>query len=163
MVKRPKLKLELSKLDKIVEIVGWLVMLAVWGLTLSNYQRLPEIIPTHYNGAGIADGFGDKRMILTLPLVATFLFIGLTILNRFPHKFNYPTEITRENASEQYTNATRLLRYLKGIVVFVFGLVTYQTILHANGETEGLGVWFLPLILGLIFIPVFIFLIRSLQ
>ena len=163
MVKRPKLKLELSKFDKIVEIVGWLIMFTVWGLTLSNYQRLPEIIPTHYNGAGIADGFGDKWMILTLPLVATFLFIGLTILNQFPQKFNYPTEITPENALKQYTNATRLLRYLKGVVVFVFGLVTYQTILLANGETEGLGIWFLPLILVLIFIPVFFFLISSLQ
>jgi hypothetical protein len=98
---------------------------------------------------------------LTLPLVATVLFIGLTILNKFPHIFNYPTEITEDNALRQYTNATRLIRYLKVIIVVIFGLIAFETIRHANGQTEGLGIWFLPMTMGLIFIPLIYFLIKS--
>lgn len=161
MHKRPKLKLELSKADKAVEMTGWLFVIAVWVLTITNYGNLPDTIPVHYNGAGVADGFGDKWMILTLPLVATILFIGLTILNGFPHIFNYPTQITADNVQSQYTHATRLIRYLKLIVVVVFGLISYQTIRHANGQTEGLGGWFLPLTMGLIFVPIIYFLIKS--
>ena len=161
MQERPKLKLELTQADKTVEIIGWLLIFAVWGLTVINYLSLPDIIPTHYNGAGVADGFGDKWMILTLPLVATVLFVGLTILNKFPHIFNYPTEITADNALRQYTNATRLIRYLKVIIVVIFGLIAFQTIRHANGQTEGLGLWFLPMTLGLIFIPLIYFVIKS--
>ena len=161
MTQRPRLKLELTQADKTVEIIGWLLIFAVWSLTIINYQSLPDIIPTHYNGAGVADGFGDKWMILTLPLVATVLFVGLTILNKFPHIFNYPTEITAENALRQYTIATRLLRYLKVIIIVIFGLIAFQTIRHANGQTEGLGIWFLPLTIGLIFIPLIYFLIKS--
>lgn len=161
MKERLKLKLELTQADKTVEIIGWLLIFAVWGLTIINYQSLPDIIPTHYNGAGVADGFGDKWMILTLPLVATVLFVGLTILNKFPHIFNYPTEITTDNALRQYTNATRLIRYLKVIIVVIFGLIAFQTIRHANGQTEGLGIWFLPMTMGLIFIPLIYFLIKS--
>jgi hypothetical protein len=102
-------------------------------------------------------------MIFTLPLVATVLFVGLTILNRFPHIFNYSGDITKDNALRQYTNATRLIRYLKVIIVVIFGLISYQTINHANGQTEGLGLWFLPLTLGLIFIPTIYFLIKLTQ
>jgi uncharacterized membrane protein len=162
MGERPKLKLELTKIDKTVEIMGWLLICANWALVINTYKSLPNIIPTHYNGAGLADGFGDKSMIFTLPLVATVLFVGLTILNKFPHIFNYPTDITTNNALKQYTNATRLIRYLKVIFVVIFGLISYQTIKHGNGQTEGLGVWFLPLTLGLIFIPTIYFLIIQL-
>ncbi|OYQ33922.1 hypothetical protein CHU92_12600 [Flavobacterium cyanobacteriorum] len=161
MKERPKLKLEHTEADKTVEIIGWLLIFAVWILTIINYQSLPDIIPTHYNGAGVADGFGDKWMILTLPIVATVLFVGLTILNKFPHIFNYPAEITADNALRQYTNATRLIRYLKVIIVIIFGLIAFQTIRHANGQTEGLGIWFLPMTMGLIFIPLIYYLIKS--
>lgn len=163
MGERPKLKLELTKIDKAVEIMGWLLICADWTLVINTYKSLPNIIPTHYNGAGLADGFGDKSMIFTLPLVATVLFVGLTILNRFPHIFNYPTDITANNALRQYTNATRLIRYLKVIFVVIFGLISYQTIKHEDGQTGGLGVWFLPLTLGLIFIPITYFIIKLSQ
>jgi uncharacterized membrane protein len=161
MEERPKIKLELTLSDKTFEIIGWLLICVVWALTITNYKSLPDIIPTHYNAAGIADGFGKKWMILTLPLVATVLFTGLTILNKFPHIFNYPNYITTENALIQYTNATKLIRFLKLSIVVIFGLISYQTIRHANGQTEGLGMWFLPVTMGLIFSPIIYFLIQS--
>lgn len=71
--------------DKIVEIIGWLALLTVWALTITSYSDLPDIIPTHYNGAGEIDGFESKVNILILPLIATFFFVGITILNKFPH------------------------------------------------------------------------------
>jgi uncharacterized membrane protein len=153
MEERPKRKLELTTADKIFEIVGWLLVVEIWILILTNYSNLPETIPTHYNGIGKADGFGGKSTIFTLPLIATILFIGLTVLNRFPHVFNYPINITEDNALKQYTYATRLIRYLKLFIVFIFGLIAFKTIQNANGESDGLGEWFLPLAMGLISIP----------
>ena len=161
MEERPKIKLELTTIDKIFEIFGWVSILAIWVLTITNYTNLPDIIPIHYNGSGQADGFGGKGNILTLPLVATVLFIGLTILNKFPQVFNYPTNITTDNALIQYISATRMIRYLKLIIVVIFGLIALQTIRNVNGQTRGLGVWFLPLTLGLIFIPLTYFVIKS--
>ena len=161
MEERPKIKLELTTADKTLEILGWVSIFAIWGLTITNYADLPDIIPTHYNGAGRIDGFGGKTNILTLPLVATISFIGMTILNKFPHIFNYPTNLTKDNVLRQYTNATRAIRYTKLIIVVVFGLIELQTIRNVNEQASGLGVWFLPLMLGLIFIPLIYFLIKS--
>ena len=161
MDKRPKMKLKLTTIDKAFEMLGWISVLAVWVLTIANYTNLPDMIPIHYNVAGQADGFARKVSILIQPLISTVLFIGMTILNRFPHVFNYPTNITKDNALRQYTNATRMIRYLKIIIVVIFGVITLQTIRYATGEITELGVWFLPLILGLFFMPVIYFLIAS--
>jgi len=163
MGERQKLKLELTTFDKILEILGWISILAILALTITNYTNLPDTIPIHYNDAGQADGFGGKATILTLPIIATVLFIGLTILNKFPHIFNYPTKKTHDNALRQYTNATILIRYLKLIIVVIFGLIAFKTIQNANGETDGLGRWFLPLTLGLIFIPLTYYIIKTLK
>ena len=91
MSEQPKIKLKLTTTDKAFEVLGWLFILAIWVLTLTNYTNLPDTIPTHFNGAGQADGFGHKAMILILPVIATILYVGLTALNKFPHAFNYPT------------------------------------------------------------------------
>lgn len=158
---RPKIKLIPSTADKLVDLLGWIVLLAIWGWTFSHFSTLPETIPTHYNAAGEADDFGGKTSIIRLPIIATLLFIGVTVLNRYPHIFNYPTTITQDNALRLYTLATRMLRYLKLVLVTVFGGITFKTIQTASGESSGLGAWFLPLTAGLIFIPLIYFVIKS--
>ena len=158
---RPRIRIELTVTDKAIEIIGWFALLAIWVLVISNYSNLPDTIPTHYNGMGNADGFGNKTNILILPLIANILFVGITIINKFPYIFNYPTQITEENALRQYTNATRMLRFMKLILVILFGLITFKTIQGANGQSFGPSVWFLPLTLGLIFIPLSYFITKS--
>ncbi|MGV8138604.1 MAG: DUF1648 domain-containing protein [Mangrovibacterium sp.] len=158
---RPKIKIELTATDKAVELIGWLMLLAVWVLTITSYSNLPETIPTHFNEEGKADGFGSKINILILPFVATILFVGMTIANKFPYIFNYPTKITEENAFRQYTHATRMIRYLKLILVVLFGLIAFKTIESAHGQSFAPGAWLLPLTMGLIFIPLTYFVIKS--
>jgi len=154
MEKRSKIKLELTGIDKAIEIAGWLSVSVIWVFTVINYNNLPDIIPIHFNAVGEADGFGEKTNILTLPIIATIIFVGLALLNKYPHIFNYPTNITKENAQRQYTIATKLIRYLNLITVLIFGYIAFTTIQNAKGQVDGLGVWFLPLSMGIVFIPI---------
>ena len=163
MNNRPKIKPILTTTDKAIELVGWIALIGIWVLTLVNYSSLPETIPIHFNGAGKADGFGNKENILSLPIVSTILFIGMTVLNKYPYVFNYPSAITKENALQNYTNATRMIRFLKLIIVIVFGLIVFKIIDNVKGNADGLGTWFLPLILGLIFIPTAYYLMKALR
>ena len=160
---RPKITLIPTTADKLVDLLGWIILLALWALTITHYSTLPDTIPTHFNGAGEADGFGSKASIIGLPFIATLLFIGLTVLNRYPHSFNYPSPVTQNNALRLYTLATRMLRYLKLVLVLVFGGIEFMTIQNATGKAAGLGVWFLPLTLVLIFFPLIYFVIKSIQ
>ena len=160
---RPKITLIPTTADKLVDLLGWIILLALWALTITHYSTLPDTIPTHFNGAGEADGFGSKASIIGLPFIATLLFILLTILNRYPHIFNYPSPVTQENALRLYTLATRMLRYLKLVLLVVFGGIGFMTVQHATGKAAGLGVWFLPLTLVLTFLPLIYFVVKSVQ
>ena len=156
MNKRPKIKLKLTKTDKILEIIGWVILFGMWIFTLTNYSELPEKIATHYNIFGKADSYGKKGTIFFLPILSTILFVGLTILTKYPHVYNnYPIEITKENAEFQYKNANRMMRLLKISVLIIFLIITYQTIKNEN--LSELGFWFLPFVLIITFIPIIFF------
>ncbi len=160
---KPKIKLALTATDKLLEVTGWIAVLTIWTFTIRRYTRLPDTIPTHFNALGVADAFGGKGNILTSPVLASLLFIGLTVVNRFPHIFNYPAKITAANAPIQYNSATSMIRYLKLVLVVIFGLIEFKTIQIAGGQANGLSVWFLPLALGFIFIPLTYFIFQSIR
>jgi len=156
--KRPKIKTELTLFDLIVEIAGFIALLAMWIVLMVTYSGLPDVIPVHYNRAGLANHFGEKSGIFVLPVIATAVFAGMTILGRFPHLFNYPVAITENNAFLQYRNAARMVRCLKFAIVLVFGYLVLHTVLYTS---ENLGIWFMPLSLAIIFIPVIYFMVTS--
>ncbi|MFZ4560970.1 MAG: DUF1648 domain-containing protein [Saprospiraceae bacterium] len=158
---RPRLRPHLTVSDWFVEFVGWGLLIGLWGYTLGRYGALPEHIPTHFNAAGEADAFGGKQSLLALPVVATVLFVGLSILNRFPHLFNYLQPITQENALQQYTIATRMIRVLKLVLAGVFFALLHRTVQTAQGDAQGLGTWFLPLVLALVYLPLGYYLYKS--
>lgn len=161
MNNNPKLKLNLTRTDRIIEFFGWILLLTIWIWVLISYKNLPDIIPTHYNASGVADGFGEKVNLLILPLLATVLFATLTLLNKFPHKFNYLVKITPENAYRQYVNATRMLRALKLVIVIVFGLVIFQTLQYKVIQKHHIIQYFPPLTLMIIFVPIVYFIGKS--
>ena len=126
-----KIKIELNRTDKLFEILGYLALALIWLLTIYSYYYLLETIPNHFDINGNIEAYGSKTSIFIVPFISTFLFVGLTILNRFPQIFNYPTEITDQNRSIQYSNATRLIRLIKLSITLIFlitGLIPTQTI-----------------------------------
>lgn len=163
MEDRPKIKIQLTTFDKIIEAIGWTALIGIWVLALYNYTELPQTIPTHFDGFGKADAYGSKANLLALPLIATAIFILLTILSFFPHLYNYPTSITKENAEKQYRTSIRMFRFLKLIILIVFGLIVCLTQQNINGNADGLGAWFLPFVLGIIFLPLFYFLTQMVK
>ncbi|HLV45450.1 MAG TPA: DUF1648 domain-containing protein [Flavobacterium sp.] len=146
MNKHPKIKIRLNKYDWFIEIIGYMLLIALWVITIASFQYLPDEIPTHYNAFGEADAFGDKEAIFTLPFIATLLFLLLSVVIKFPHTYSYAVEITEENAEKQYKNAVWLMRMLKVLITLIFFFIAYQTIQVALEKAFGLGSWFLPVI-----------------
>jgi uncharacterized membrane protein len=161
METRPKIKPEQSAFDIILEISGWVVLSLLWIITLYFFKNLPDNIPTHFNAAGEVDAYGNRSSILLLPVIGTVLFIGMTILNRYPYIFNYPVKISPENATKQYTMATRLIRLLKLSILIIFIMIIWSTSNVALEKSSRMGAWFLPVMLGIIFIPMGFYIFRS--
>ena len=163
MNKRPRIKLQLNQTDKILEVLGWVSVVGIWALTLTNYSILPEIIPIHFNGAGKADGFGNKTHIFVLPIISTLLFIGLTILNKHPHIFNYPSQITKENAVRSIYKCNSNDEGFEISYCSTFWINSFRKIQIVNGHADGLGTWFLPFTIGVFLILTLYFLMMSMK
>jgi len=160
---RPKLKINLDASDWAIEIVGAFFLILMVGFPFYYFNELPDIIPRHFNAAGEPDGFSQKHIIWTLPAIGLVIYIGLFFLNKYPHIFNYPTEITQENAERQYRIATKLIRTLNMLISASFFYIGYSTIQTALNKQDGIGTLFLPIFLLGIFGTIGIYMYYALR
>lgn len=160
---KPKLKIKKDSLDLLVEVVSviFLALMFIWPFV--HFQELPQFIPKHYSPSGLPDAFGKKHEIWILPAIGLVLFVVLTVLNRYPHLFNYPTEITQNNAKRQYKIATKLLRSIKLVICASFFYIGYATVQTALHRQSGLGAFFMPVFLGAIAITIGVYMYMALK
>lgn len=161
MEDRPKIKIKQTRIDYVIEALGIFLLALLWFVAIWHYPDLPETIPVHYNLAGEADGFGEKKNIFLLPIIGTVQYVVISFLQEYPHLFNYWGKISPENAKKQYTNAVRTIACLKCAMILLFLVINYQTVRVAMGKTEGLGTWFSPVGIGLILLLVGYSLVQS--
>ncbi|MEQ8237833.1 MAG: hypothetical protein RIA69_01405 [Cyclobacteriaceae bacterium] len=77
-------------------------MILMIGFPIYYFNELSDIIPRHFNAASESVGFSQKNIIWTLPAMGLVMYIGVFFFNKYPHIFNYPNEMTNENAERQY-------------------------------------------------------------
>ncbi|WP_224490961.1 DUF1648 domain-containing protein [Robertkochia flava] len=160
---KPKIKPELKLTDKLIELSSLILLFGMWVYILINYQELPDKIPTHYNFHGEADAFGSKNSIFIIPVIATFLYLGLFLLNRFPHILNYPKKITPDNARKQYALMTRMIRVLNLIILATFLIIAIKTINYTEENSKGFGSWLMILILITPLLPIIYYNLKSIK
>jgi uncharacterized membrane protein len=117
---RPMLPIPRTPLEKRLEALTALGLIALIAMTVWGYFALPAVIPTHYGLSGAPNAYGGKGSLALLPIVSICLVVLLTVLSRFPHLYNYPWPITTENAPRQYTLARLLLRWITLEMVWMF-------------------------------------------
>ena len=160
---RPRIIPESTSLDKSLEAISKIILLATWVIVLLSYSGLPSEIPIHFNARGEVDGHANRIFILIIPMISSILFVGLTILNRYPHKFNYPVKVDQQNALKLYTHASRMIRILNVAIGALFLNSAIGCILIARGIMERLPVWLFPVELFLLFLIIAIYLIRIIK
>jgi uncharacterized membrane protein len=159
--KRPLVKPEWTPLDWIMEVIAILGLLTLFGTGIYYFPKLPEIVPTHFNGSGQPDDYGSKSYFWILPGIGLFIYALLTLINLVPHQFNYLVKITPENALKQYTYGTRFIRYLKMLILWMFFYINFSIIQTINHPSAGFGIWYVPAFLGFIFLPMIGYFILS--
>lgn len=157
---RPKIKIQKQSSDYLWELFAFLGAILLIALPIYYYNQLPDTIPLHYGPNGEPDRFGDKIGIWTVPIIGLICFVGLYILNHFPHLFNYTEKITPDNAEYQYIKASRLIRYINTIIVYLFLYICHVSIQIALGNESKLNVFYMLLFIALIFGVIFWYLMQ---
>ena len=124
-------------------------------IPLFFYESLDHeaLIPVHYNASGQIDRWGDCTHFWDLPLVASAFYIGLSILERFYSRFNYPVKITKENAQTIYRLGVALIRHMKLAMILIFAYLNNSSFFTVMGKREHFNRWIVYMLLfALIFI-----------
>src|SRR5690606_8418903 len=118
-----------------------------------------ETIPNHFNAAGEANGWGSRGTVIILPIVVTLLFIGMYVLSKFPHTFNYTIKVTEENASRVYLIARRLIAIINFEIVVLF-TVLELIIIESSISCSSISAMFSILFIFVPLITCIVFLIK---
>ncbi len=153
--KRPRIKVPFKTVDIIIEFTSITLLVLMWSYCVVNYFDLPDTIATHFNATGEPDGYGSKHTVWIIPIVATVMYVGLFVLNKYPHIHNYMVNITEDNALKNYRFSTRTVRIVNFLCVLLMTYITYMIVESAFGKQFNLGTWFVPIVVGVsIILPI---------
>ncbi|MBW8361962.1 MAG: DUF1648 domain-containing protein [Kaistella sp.] len=133
---------------KIFQILSILLLLFVWIYPAIYFSEFPSIIPVHFDGQGVVDGFGSKYLIWVEAAVATILFSMCLFIYLKPQIINLPDVM--KNNTQAIRNFIQVLCF---VIMLVFGLMMYYGVKISLGNGEGFS--FPPgLIIGFMYLTV---------
>lgn len=137
-----------------VRIGRWLSL--VWGVVLAlalsvRYFWLPAIIPIHWNLWGEVDNYGGRWVVFLLAGIVLVLTIGMFALSFYPQHFNYPVEVTEENAERVYREGVRCVVWVTLAMQLLFSVLFFD---FFGGWAPSWLLW-VGIVLVLISIPIF--------
>lgn len=141
-----KLKLKKNKYEIWEEIVCIILLIGVLIYLLLNWNSIPDKIPGHNNAMGEIDRMGSKKELLVLPIISWLMYLGITVLEKFPQVWNTGVTVTEENKERVYRVLKNMLSTMKLIMVAVLVYLTIN-----SSKAISLSVWFLPVSLTLMF------------
>jgi len=152
------MKIKRTKFDIFIEVCCLLCLVGILIYLFVIWEHILEEIPGHYNAMGEIDRVTGKGSLLILPITTWIMYIGLTIVERFPQVWNTGVAVTEENKERVYRILKSMLGTLKLNVVVVF---TYLTVNSAMAKP--LPIWFLPVSLIIMFGFLIFFIIRLIK
>lgn len=137
---RPKLDIPYRRPEWILEALAAGALLMCLALPIVFWTYLPDKLPGHYDMQGNVTREDPKAVtLITLPAITVALYALLTFVSRIPHLYNYPVEITPENAARQYRAGRMMILVLKFIIPVVFGFLLFNAVQVGLGNAQALS------------------------
>ncbi|MCA6073732.1 hypothetical protein [Fulvivirga sedimenti] len=126
MDSKPKITLRLTQFDWLLETLALTALLICISFTIYIYPSVPQMVSRYIGISGAPVGYYSRNLLWTFPLLSILLYSLVSWVNRRPHLYNYPREITADNAIHFYLLACRWVRLVK--LIFMGGFA-YTTLL----------------------------------
>jgi uncharacterized membrane protein len=137
----------LKTIRELIALAGLMFSAAV---VADFYSRLPERIATHFNGAGVANGFGARSTLWVLVGVAVLLYSTLSVINVVPPIVNLKRPLAPERETVVLAESMALVGWIKAEVCWMFAYICLAMVRNGMGLQVGLGWWFLPVTLAVV-------------
>lgn len=111
---------KIQKVCKILQRITLLIGIFTIILPIVFWNRIPEVIPSHYNAAGIPDQYSDKGILIFI-LFMVALLMGIMSIAAYYVKQEMTSKYVKEANASQMSAA---------YIMLVFMNFTIQCILH---------------------------------
>jgi len=147
-----------SIFEIVINILCLILLIGIIIYLLISWSGIPDQIPGHFAADGTVNRWDSKGTLFIVPAIAWVLFIGITIIERFPHLWNTGVRVTEENKYRIYKITKSLLVTIKLFVVALFVSITIMQTL-----AQSLPVFFLPVFLSLMSVIIVYHIIRLIK
>ena len=137
-MKPEKIKVNRTLEGTIFEFAFLVVLIAVWVFIIIALQKAPDVVPTHFDGAGHATSYDSKYSILFATIVTSIAGVVLLGGAYFPHTINLPVRI---KTPHQYLLAIRMMRVLSLVLLVLTAVIGYTSLVAgAHGEPSAVPI-----------------------
>ena len=126
-------------------------------LPIVFWNRIPDVIPSHYNAAGIPDQYSDKSILIFI-LFMVALLMGIMSIAVYYVKQEMTSKYAKEASASQMGAAYIMLVLMNFSIQCIFAYITY-----CSATSNELGSFFLIFALILVFVPIVVFVIYGYQ
>ena len=133
-----------NKFGLITSIISLALIVCFAVFLFISWGSIPEIVPTHFDGKGVANDFGSKSTLLIEMGIMVGVLALLAVIEQFPQLWNMPVEVTAENKARIYLITSYMIGILKILVVGIIMMGILSSIY------TGFPVWAMYILIGLI-------------
>ena len=149
------MKTENTRADRILDFLGWILLIGTLAYLILGWSSFPDQIPMHYNGAGEIDRWGGKGEIIFIEVMMWILYLGIGVVEKYPQIWNTGVEVTVKNKEKVYRTLKYMLKTLKFLTALIFAYLIVNSL-----QSAPLPGWFTPAVMILIFGDMAFWLIR---
>ncbi|WP_303968677.1 DUF1648 domain-containing protein [Sporosarcina ureae] len=149
-MKKPKLDIEKPAVAKVLDVLVIALFAAALVYLLLQWSQLPERIPAHFGADGEVDRYGNRVELLLLPIIGIAMWVGLGILEKYPHMYNY-INLRPDNVEIHYRYGVLFMNVIKNISTLLFVFLIWQMTDIALAKIATLNMPIFIMILVLLF------------
>jgi uncharacterized membrane protein len=142
------LEVRLKRFREIAAVAGLVFAIAV---VRDFYSRLPERIATHFNAEGAANGFGARSTLWVLVGIAVLLYLILSVVGSLHGVVSLKRPLAPEREKMVLGESMAMVGWIKVDVCWMFAYLCLAMVRNGMGLQVGLGAWFLPVTLVVVF------------
>lgn len=149
------MKTENTRADRILDLLGWILLIGTLAYLILGWSSFPDQIPMHYNGAGEIDRWGGKGEIIFIEVMMWILYLGIGVVEKYPQIWNTGVEVTVKNKEKVYRTLKYMLKTLKFLTALIFAYLIVNSL-----QSAPLPGWFTPAVMIFVFGDMAFWLIR---
>lgn len=160
---RPIINIPKTKSERILDTLGYSAYFGSISFLVIIWRWLPNEIPAKFNGLGEIDRWGSKWELLLLPILGSFILLIFQMIEKYPTVHMYPKRFNKSNAKQFYLASRKLCNQSKNMISLTFALIIFYSISIALGWIQGLGIFFIVIIVIGLGIPILLGIIRFIR